>query len=81
MDQKVNIAQAPWQECECGGMTFKTVSMVKRLSALMSPDGKEHLIPVEVYICDKCNKVPSFISKEIPGLPEELKAVKSLNLG
>jgi hypothetical protein len=74
MSEKVNISQAPWQECECGGLTFTTHSMVKRLSALISPDGKEHMIPVEVYLCDKCGKIPGFISKEIPGLPKELKS-------
>ena len=78
MDTKVNISQAPWQACECGNMTFVSMTMVKRLSALMSPDSKEHFIPVEIHICKKCEKVPSFIHKEIPGLPEELKAVKPI---
>lgn len=73
---KINVSLAPWQDCECGGLVFKPVTMVKRLSALMSPDAKEHMIPIELYLCDKCGKVPGFLSKEIPGLPEELKAVK-----
>jgi hypothetical protein len=75
---KVNISLAPWQECECGGLLFTTKTMVKRLSALMSPDAKEHMIPIEVHICDKCGKVPGFIGKEIPGLPEDLKAIKPI---
>lgn len=75
MSAKVDISQAPWQPCECGGLLFTTASMVKRLSALISPDGKEHMIPVDVYLCTSCGKVPSFISREVPGLPEELKAI------
>jgi len=73
---KVDISQAPWMECDCGHTTFETQTMAKRLSPLISPDGKEHIIPVEVYFCLKCKKVPSFISKEIPGLPEDFKAIK-----
>lgn len=71
---KVNISQAPWQPCECGGLTFRGVTMVKRLSALLSPDGKEHFVPVELFVCDTCSKIPAFLSKDVPGLPEELKA-------
>jgi hypothetical protein len=80
MSTKVNIADAPWQTCDCGGMLFQTATMVKRLSALMSPDGIEHMVPLEVHLCRTCGKIPSFLSKEIPGLPEDLKAVKSSNI-
>jgi len=79
MNEKVDISQAPWQPCECGGLLFKTSSMVKRLSPLIAPDGKEHMIPVDVYLCETCKKVPGFIAREIPGLPEELKAVKPID--
>lgn len=77
-NQKVNISQAPWQGCECGGLVFVTKTMVKRLSSLMSPDGMEHMIPVEVHLCDKCGKVPGFINKEMPGLPEDMIAIKPI---
>ena len=80
-NQKVNISQAPWQPCECGGLVFQTATMVKRLSSLMSPDGKEHMIPIDVYFCTSCNKIPGFISKEIPGLPEDMLAKKPLITG
>lgn len=81
MDTKVNISQAPWQECECGSILFRNVSAAKRLSAIMSPDGKEHIIPVELYLCEQCGKIPGFISKEVPGLPEDLKAKKPIVTG
>lgn len=75
---QVNISQAPWQACECGSILFRTVSAAKRLSPLISPDGKEHIIPIELYLCEKCGKVPGFIAKEVPGLPDELKAIKPI---
>lgn len=75
-NQKVDISQAPWQECECGGKTFHPAAMVKRLSALLSPDGKEHFIPVDIFKCDRCEKVPAFIYKDVPEFPEDLKATK-----
>lgn len=79
MDTKVNISQAPWQQCECGGILFRPATAVKRLSSLMSPDGKEHMIPIELHLCEKCGKIPGFIAKEVPGLPDELKAVKPIS--
>ncbi len=75
---KVNIADAPWQECDCGGLLFEPACMVKRLSALVSPDGKEHNIPVDVMVCTSCKKIPSFLHEGITGIPENLKAIKKL---
>ena len=75
---KPRFEDAPWQECECGGMTFTSVLMFKRISALVSPSGKEENIPVEVYKCNDCGKVPGFVNKNIPGFPEDLKATKKL---
>ena len=31
---------------------------MKRLSAIVSPTGEEALIPVQVYSCGDCGKVP-----------------------
>jgi len=70
------IAQAPWQQCECGSILFRSVIAVKRLSALISPDGQEHNISAELVLCEKCGKIPGFSVKDISGIPDELKAVK-----
>lgn len=80
MDSTVNIADAPWQECNCGGSIFTQATMIKRLSAIISPDGKEHLIPIDIYLCNKCGKIPEFLTKEIPGISENLIAFKEKNL-
>ena len=53
--------------CEnCGGKVFKEVMMVKRLSALISPTGKEQIIPVPVLRCDDCGHInEQFLPKEV----------------
>jgi hypothetical protein len=62
--------------CECGGMLFQEKIFFKILSALISPSGKEETIPMPVFVCTNCGKVPSiFDAQNI--LPEEIRA-KSL---
>ena len=40
--------------------------MVKRLSALISPNGKEQIIPVPVLRCDDCGHInEQFLPKKI----------------
>lgn len=77
---KVNVADAPWQECECGGMTFRSSAMAKKVSALISPDGQEKIVPIDIFVCESCNKVPGFVNKHIPGIPDQLKSVKPINI-
>lgn len=50
------ILEQPDYECECGSSTFKEVLRVKKISALLSPTGRESLIPYEVLVCNKCEK-------------------------
>ena len=49
------------EECKCKG--FKQTLMLKKLSALISPNGKESLIPVAVFACEKCNHVNQEFTK------------------
>lgn len=59
--------------CECGGMLFQEKIFFKILSALISPSGKEETIPMPVFVCTNCGKVPSvFDAQNI--LPEEIRA-------
>jgi len=56
---KVDLSQAETTKCEhCGNYLFIKSSIIKRLSALVSPTGEEALIPIEVYSCGNCGKVP-----------------------
>ena len=53
--------------CEnCDGKIFREVVMVKRLSALISPTGKEQVIPVPILRCDDCGHInEQFLPKEL----------------
>lgn len=73
---RIDLSQAPWLTCECGNELFTPAVMFKKLSMLVSPTGKEENYPVEVVICTKCGKIPSFVGKMIP---EHLKAKESDN--
>lgn len=72
---KVSLADVPWMSCECGGKKFTNSLMFKRVSSIISPSGKEEVVPVDVFTCDTCGKLPSFVTSKIPGIPEELKSV------
>ena len=49
------------EECKC--MTFKQSMMLKKMSSLVSPTGKETIIPISVFACDKCGHVNEEFTK------------------
>ena len=71
---RVNVANAPWEKCECGGHMFESVFLFKRVSALLSPSGKELHIPMELFRCTSCSKIPNFVSVNVPDIPESVKS-------
>ena len=59
--------------CDCGGLLFHEGFIFKKISAIISPNGKEEIFPINVIICEACGKVPSqFNVSDI--LPEEIIA-------
>jgi hypothetical protein len=48
---------------ECESMYFTQVYQMKKLSALLSPDGQEQIITIPVWICKWC-------ATEMPGQRE-----------
>ena len=42
---------------ECGCKTFCEVCFIKRVSALVSPTGKEAVVPVGTFSCSNCGHV------------------------
>ena len=42
---------------ECEGEYFRTVMLMKRLSPLVSPTGKEQIVPIQIFRCDDCGHV------------------------
>ena len=56
---KVDLNKADTIKCDdCGNYLFITSHVIKRLSPIISPTGQEALIPVQVYSCGNCGKVP-----------------------
>jgi hypothetical protein len=75
------IRNSPTIECEeCGGKLFTEKLMFKKISALISPTGKEEVVPMPLLVCEKCGKVPAvFDTNNV--VPEELKALKKTFTG
>ena len=56
--------------CEnCGCKYFRQVSAFKRVSALVSPTGKEQIVPVPTFRCDECG----FINEEFRPIEQKIK--------
>jgi len=70
----INPRDLPWVGCEKGIQAFESALVFKRLSPIISPTGKEEMVPAEIVICKQCGKAPKFIWERIPDFPEELKS-------
>ena len=73
---QVDLRDAETIKCSsCNNYLFITSFILKRLSAIVSPNGQEALIPVQVYSCGNCGKVAEGFL-EGSGLEEETKSNK-----
>ena len=55
---RVDLSMADDITCDsCGNYTFTSVILMKKLSALVSPTGKEGIVPIESYACNACGFV------------------------
>ena len=53
------------EKCEC--QSFDLAFLFKKISAVLSPSGKESLIPIQVYKCTDCGHInDGFMPKENP---------------
>ncbi len=65
------MSNAETIKCEsCGNYSFIQSYFIKRISAIMSPNGQEAVVPVQVFSCGSCGKVPKVFS-EGAGVEEE----------
>lgn len=54
----VDLSSASDVSCaKCGAVTFREVAFIKRVSALVSPTGKEALVPIGTFACSSCGHV------------------------
>jgi len=59
-DQNITINASDLKDIictECEGKVFRQASMFKRLSALVSPSGKEQIVPIPIFRCDDCGNI------------------------
>jgi|ETNvirnome_6_100_1030635.scaffolds.fasta_scaffold68825_2 predicted nucleic acid-binding Zn ribbon protein len=55
---KVNLDDTSNIKCEeCENTYFVPVFVVKRISSLISPNGKEGLMPIQTFQCKECGHV------------------------
>ena len=69
----VDLEKAETMTCEqCGSSLFSMSYIIKRMSAIISPTGQESIIPIQVYSCDGCSKVPDIFMKELVRISQKL---------
>ena len=63
---KVDLSQTTAVSCEaCGHDVFVPAFKMRKMSALLSPHGKETMIPMQVFACAKCGHInEDFQNKE-----------------
>ena len=58
LQQSIDMSKATSIKCEkCEGSTFKQTLLISKMSALVSPNGQETIIPTAVFACEKCGHV------------------------
>ena len=79
---QVDLSKADTIKCDdCGNYLFITSHVIKRISPILSPTGQEALVPVQVYSCGNCGKVPKmFLKGSGLGLDEEINKPKEDSL-
>ena len=66
------LAQSESIACEhCANQTFVGVMMMKRISPIISPTGKEAIVPIQTFACNACGFVNEAFSPTIPDSDEE----------
>ena len=68
---QLDISKTDTITCEnCGNASFIQAFFLKKVSALVSPTGKEAIVPIQVFSCGNCGKVAEGFL-EGSGLEEE----------
>ena len=58
MQEQIDFSKTTQIHCEsCGGSTFKQTLLLRKMSALVAPNGQETIIPMQVFACEKCGHV------------------------
>ena len=62
--QTIDMSQTTPIKCEkCENSTFKQTLLIRKVSALVSPNGQEQYVPIAVFACEKCGNVNAEFEK------------------
>ena len=65
----IDLNQTTDIQCSnCGNKFFHEVTFFKKISALLSPTGKEAILPIPTYACLECGNINS---EFLPTMPNE----------
>ena len=63
---ELDISKADTITCEeCGNASFIQAFFLKKVSALVSPTGKEAIVPIQVFSCGNCGAIPKNMMDQI----------------
>ena len=58
MKRAIDITDADDICCkECSGVYFRQLIRLKKVSALVSPTGRDLVIPIKIVKCDRCGHI------------------------
>ncbi len=67
---QIDISKADTIVCEnCGNASFIQAFFLKKVSALVSPTGKEAIVPMQVFSCGNCGAIPQNMIDQIGEQP------------
>ena len=70
---QIDLSKAETIVCEnCGNASFIQAFFLKKISALMSPTGKEAIVPMQVFSCGNCGAIPKNMLEQTGGLGKEV---------
>ena len=64
------VKDAKLLECDCGGKMWENRMIIKRISPILSPTGKEEFFPMNILVCADCGLVPASLNPD-GMIPEE----------
>ena len=67
MQEQIDFSKTTEIKCEaCEGKTFEQTLLMRKMSALVSPNGQETIVPAAVFACEKCSHInKEFLDAEI----------------
>ena len=55
---RINLKEQPTIVCgDCGGMYFREVTMLKKVSKILTGTGEDTTVPFPIYKCDSCGHI------------------------